>query len=130
MQVETKENIDELALCFFIIFFEDFIEKPDQIISELLDFLDIPDFEYSRKLVHTNRSFSGDIRHKRFDNPKSFLEKLNKVLYILKLSIFKSGGKKSYSIKPETRQKLLENLLEDTKCLEELTQRDLNHWMI
>ena len=112
-----------------LIFFEDYIKDPKRILEDVFKFLDISSFNFSLKLAHSNRSQAGLINHKKYDNPKTLIEKLTKVVYILKKKLFKADASKKHVLSEHTRKKLLLKLKEDTNNLEKLLEKDLTHWM-
>lgn len=112
------------------VFFEEFAKNPNTIIDDIFQFLGLSSFNFPSKLVHTNKSLVGEIHHKKYDNPKTILQKITKVLYVLNKRVFKKTPKRVYTLSEATRKSLLEKLRSDTENLESLLKKDLSHWKV
>uniref|UniRef100_UPI00404B47BA hypothetical protein n=1 Tax=Gelidibacter sp. TaxID=2018083 RepID=UPI00404B47BA len=76
--------------------------------------------------LNKNTSHSYRIMHHKYDNPKSIFEKLRKVILVIKSYLFKKEFSK---ITEDNKQFISQSVKEDIYKMDQLTQRDLSHWL-
>jgi hypothetical protein len=112
-----------------LILFDDFKKDPKKTLDEVFDFLDVPIFDYNKDLLHSNKSLSGAIGHKKYDNPMTFQDKLKKLWHYFNRKVYSS--KISHDpLSHDTELKIYSDLKDDILQLENLLDRDLSHWLV
>jgi len=112
-----------------LILFDDFKKDPKKTLHDVFQFLDVPNFEYDTALLHSNKSQSGVIGHKKYDNPITLQDKLMKGLHYLNRKVFrpKISG---VTLNHDSQLKIFSELKDDTLQLENLLDKDLSKWRI
>lgn len=111
-----------------IIFFEDYITAPQEHYDAICKFLDIPTISLDLSKLNKNSSRQKNIRHKKFDSPKTFKDKLLKGINIIKSQFRDVDLKDEATLDAETKAYIIESLHSEVEALELLTGRDLSHW--
>lgn len=111
-----------------MLFFDDFISKPQRLLDTTFDFLDIDRIEINTKTLNTNKSFNRRIIHHKYDNPKTTFEKLRKATFIIKNYFNRNFINQKPTLSSETKTYILNSIKDDIKKIEKLTNRDLSHW--
>uniref|UniRef100_UPI00404B8713 sulfotransferase family protein n=1 Tax=Gelidibacter sp. TaxID=2018083 RepID=UPI00404B8713 len=109
-----------------ILIFDDYIKNPQNVFNIVCDFLKIKQIAIDSDRLNKNTSHSYRIMHHKYDNPKSIFEKLRKVILVIKSYLFKKEFSK---ITEDNKQFISQSVKEDIYKMEQLTQRDLSHWL-
>lgn len=115
-----KENIK-------LIFFDAFKSDPKKIMDEIFEFIGIHSIEFSPKLTHSNKSWSGVIGHKKYDAPRTLIDKIKKGLHIVYRQL-KPKSKLNDQLLLSTKKWVISELKDDIHSLEKLSNSDLSHW--
>lgn len=127
---QIKHYIDQFGKeSVKLIFFDEFKNDPKKIMDEVFEFIGIHSFEFSPKLAHSNKSWSGVIGHKKYDAPKTIIAKIKKGLHIVYRQLKPNRKLKNDQLLPETKQRIISELTEDIHDLERLTNKDLSNWL-
>ncbi|MBT8267355.1 MAG: sulfotransferase domain-containing protein [Bacteroidia bacterium] len=111
-----------------LILLEDFKKDPRKTMQAVFSFLGVRAFDFSNKLVHSNSSDTGSISHKKYDHPKSLVEKFLKGIHILFRKLAPKTSTDHTTLSQDSKTKLIEQLKGDITRLEGLLNRDLSHW--
>lgn len=117
-----KENLKLVLL-------DDFKNQPEKVMNSVFEFLDVSPFDFSPKLLHTNKSQSGSIRHKKYDHPVTLIDKLKKGIHIIFRKLAPKKSSELAMLTEATRAQLILILKDDVKQMEVLLKRDLSHWL-
>lgn len=112
-----------------LVFFDDYTANPQSIFDEIFDFIDVSNITVDIKKLNENKSFNKKIIHYKYDNHKTFFDKLKKIFMIIYFNVKGSRLKSKPQLSQESREKLLEILNSDIKNLEKLTGKNLSHWI-
>ncbi|MBV7269465.1 sulfotransferase family protein [Winogradskyella luteola] len=112
-----------------LLFFEDFINDPKKTTNQVFDFLHLPLFVLNSKSLNINKSFNRRTLHHKYDDPKSFGAKLNKLIQILRNYSNSDFIDQKPLISEATKAYVIEHCKEDILKIEKIAQRDLSHWM-
>lgn len=111
-----------------LLFFEDFISNPQQVLNTTFDFLDINRIELNPKTLNSNKSFNRRVIHHKYDNPKTIFEKIKKGMMIFKNYFSGDFISKKPKLNTETIAYIMDNIEGDIKKIEDLSNRNLSHW--
>lgn len=111
-----------------MLFFEDFISKPQQVLDITFDFLGIERILVNKNALDTNKSFNRRVIHHKYDNPKTIIEKIRKIGYIIKNYVNRDFINQKPKLSSKTKTFVLNNLKEEIQKIEKLTNRDLSLW--
>ncbi len=113
-----------------LLFFDDFKNNSQVVLSEVFQFLNLENQIIDKKLLHENKGYNKRITHYKYDSPDTILKKIKKLFLILKLNYFQS---KSILEKPQlseaNRTYLIRELKDDIIAIGKLTNRDLSDWL-
>lgn len=109
-----------------ILIFDDYIQEPQNVYNNVCNFLEIEPMIIDSEKLNKNTSHSYRIVHYKYDNPKTITEKLKKMILIAENIFFK---KKYPKISEENKQLIIQSVEEDIRKMEQLTNRDLSHWL-
>ncbi|WP_040247555.1 sulfotransferase family protein [Psychroserpens mesophilus] len=111
-----------------LLFFEDFISNPQQVLNTTFDFLNINGITVNQKTLNTNKSFNRRVLHHKYDQPKTLFEKIKKVVMLLKNYCNRDFISQKPKLTTQTKVFIMNNIADDIKKIEALTNRDLSHW--
>ncbi len=112
-----------------LVLFEDYKNDPKNTIELITQFLGIPSFSFTSKLLHTNKSQSGIIGHIKHDHPKTIFDYLKKGLHYIKRKIILPQKITQDQLSPETILRIKAELKEDINQMERLLNKDLSSWL-
>lgn len=112
-----------------LLFFEDFVSKPQDVLNTAFDFLGVERMSIHKKDLNTNKSFNRSVIHHKYDNPKTIVDKLRKVVLIFKNYFSLDFINQTPNLSSETKTYILNSVKDDIKKIERLTSRDLSHWL-
>lgn len=120
--------------------FDDLIEDPRKICQDVFEFLGVdPNYSVSTHQVHNSGGIPRSLLlHRALYSPMRIKEPMKKVLSPVMLSkvrgakerIRQKNFQKTPAMKPETRAYLQEVFKDDILYVQELTGRDLSHWLV
>ena len=113
-----------------LLFYEDFAKNPQTSVEKVFEFLNLNSISLDTKGLKANKSFNRRVLHHKYDNPKTFWDKLKKTILILKNQYNPDFLEAHPKIKETTREFIIEACREDIKKIEALANRDLSHWLI
>lgn len=111
-----------------MLFFEDFVSKPQQVLNTTFNFLGIENISVDKKALDSNKSFNRSVLHYKYDNPKTIIDKLRKVILIFKNYFNRNFINQKPHLSSETRTYIQNSVKDDIRKIEKLTGRDLSHW--
>ena len=112
-----------------MLFFEDFISKPQHVLDSTFEFLGVDRISVNKKVLDTNKSFNRRVIHYKYDNPKTVFEKIRKVGFIIKNYFNRDFINKKPNLSSETKSYILNSVKDDIQKIEKLSNRDLSHWL-
>ena len=112
-----------------LLFFDDFVKNPQHTTNQVFKFLNLPTITLNGDALNINKSFNRRILHYKYDDPKTFRAKFNKVVATL-FNYFNSDFiDKKPVLSEATKDFIIANCKEDILKIEKLTHRDLSHWL-
>ncbi|SDR89531.1 Sulfotransferase domain-containing protein [Formosa sp. Hel1_31_208] len=118
----NRENV-------LLLFFEDFIDDPQNVLHTVCRFLELDTIEIKAKDINQNKSFNRRVLPYQYDNPKTTWLKLKKIGLIVKNYFNTNFIDYKPQISAATKNYILEQVKADIKTIETLTNRDLSHWL-
>ncbi|WP_323786952.1 sulfotransferase [Psychroserpens sp.] len=128
MQIEPYINrfgIDQIQLLFF----EDFISNPQDVLDSTFKFLGLKSTTISAKVLDSNKSFNRRVLHHKYDQPRTVIEKIRKVGFIIKNYFNGDFINQKPKLSSKTRAYIIDNVKDDIHYIEKLTGRNLSHWL-
>ncbi|MBR9844969.1 MAG: sulfotransferase [Algicola sp.] len=111
-----------------LLFFEDFIANPEEVLNVTFDFLKINRISLNLKSLNSNKSFNRRVLHHKYDNPKTVFDKIKKAVLVLQNYFNSDFISQKPKLTTETKAFIWHNIANDIKKIEELTDRNLSHW--
>jgi|GEM_PF-4010329 len=113
-------QIEAYIACFrrnnvLMLFFEDFVSKPQHLLDTTFDFLEIDRITVNKSTLNTNKSFNRRVIHYKYDNPKNIFEKLKKVIFIIKNYFNSDFIYQKPALSLETKTYILNSIKDDIK---------------
>lgn len=109
-----------------LVLFDDYKNNPQQVTDELCQFLNLNKQDVSASKIYANKSQTGRITHKKYDHPKTLIDKLAKAIHLLNRKLF--NNTKDINLSVETKNILLSSLKNDTQLLENYLGLELSRW--
>lgn len=113
-----------------LLFFNDFISDPQKTADDVCEFLKVEPFKIDQKLINQNKSFDRRVLHYKYDDPKSFWSKIQKLGLIAKNYFNKDFMDNKPIISEDTKTYILSELEDDIKSIEAITGKNLDHWKL
>jgi len=124
-QIEHYVNLFPSKNILFL-FFEDFIDSPQQTLKDVCKFLEIEPISFDLSNLKKNSGRAQRIVSHELDKPRTIVGLLKK----LKLRLVNKGHlSKTPQISSATRDFIIESVSKDVKEIENLTGRNLSHWL-
>lgn len=112
-----------------LLFFDDFTSNPQHVLDVTFKFLNVEPIAVHKKDLDSNKSFNRRVLHYKYDHPKTLLDKLKKVVLIIK-NYFNSDFLDSKpKMSKATKAHIINSLKDDISSIEALTERNLSHWL-
>jgi hypothetical protein len=112
-----------------LLFFEDFVSKPQDVLDSAFNFLGVEPMSIQKKALDSNKSFNRSVIHHKYDNPKTTIDKLRKVVLIVKNYFSRDFINETPNLSSETKTYILNSVKDDITEIERLTNRNLSHWL-
>ncbi|TXE18893.1 sulfotransferase [Psychroserpens burtonensis] len=112
-----------------LLFFEDFITKPQEVLNTVYRFLDIDQLDIDISSINSNKSFNRRVLHYTYDNPKTIWEKFKKVGLIIKNYFNRDFIDSKPQLTQATKKHIINSVADDIRAIEKLTNRNLSKWL-
>jgi hypothetical protein len=112
-----------------LLFFEDFINKPQDVLNDIYHFLNINQLDIDISSLNSNKSFDRRVLHYKYDYPKTIWEKIKKMGFIIKNYFNSDFIDSKPQLSEATKKHIISKVSNDIKTIEKLTNRDLSNWL-